>query len=163
MVHYDLVIITTIKKKIYNLIGPTRINNLVIPILFSALLLFLSGMNISIQLMYIELYEYCNWSTINYILYFIVAFLKYTIPLNILEWQDSWTNFLISPFISIVNLITSIYQIFSSTIYFVLDLITVSLASSIMVIQLFGQYFLNVSNIFFQYNLIFNKFSILFV
>lgn len=43
MVHYDLVIITTIRKIIYNYFGPTRINNLVIPILFSTLLLFLTG------------------------------------------------------------------------------------------------------------------------
>lgn len=76
---------------------------------------------------------------------FLVGIVMY-IPLGIVMWQDSWTNFLISPFINIFNLITSIYQIFFSTLYFILDLITLTFASSIVVINHFGQLFLNVSS-----------------
>lgn len=79
-------------------------------------------------------------------MYFIVGILKYITPLDIVFWKDSWTNFLISPFINILSLITTIYQIFFSTMYFVLDLIAVTFASSIVVIKLFGQFFFNVSS-----------------
>lgn len=79
-------------------------------------------------------------------IYFIVSGLKYMTPLDIPVWQDSWTNFIISPFISILNLITSIYQVFSSTIYFVLELVIVAFASLIVALKLFGQFFFNVSN-----------------
>lgn len=78
-------------------------------------------------------------------MFFIVGVLNYTTPLYIPVWQDSWTNFLISPFISILNVITSVYEIFSSTMYFVLDLISVMFASSMLALKLFGQYFLNVT------------------
>ncbi|XP_025419059.1 uncharacterized protein LOC112689519 isoform X2 [Sipha flava] len=115
MVHYDLIFITTIRKIFDHYFGNTRLNSLVIPILFSALILFLT-----------------------------VGILKYITPLDTIMWQDSWTNFLLSPFINILNLITSIYQIFFSTLYFVLDLITVIFASSTVAIKLFGQLFLNV-------------------
>lgn len=71
--------------------------------------------------------------------------------MNIPVWQESWTNFLISPFISIFNLITSVYQIFSSTIFFVLDLISVLFASTIVALKLCGKSFVNVSNITFIY------------
>lgn len=74
--------------------------------------------------------------------------MKSTIPLDIPVWQDSWTNFLISPFISIFNLITSLYQIISSTMYFVFDLIIVTFSSSIVAIKLFGELFLNVCIIY---------------
>lgn len=81
------------------------------------------------------------------IIYFIVCIAVYILPVLISIWQDSWTNFLISPFINIFNLITSIYQIISSTVYFVLDLVTVTFASSIVALKIFGQLFLNVRRI----------------
>lgn len=78
-------------------------------------------------------------------IYLTVGVSNSTKSLNIPVWQESWTNFLISPFISILNLITSIFQIFSSTIYFVFDLITVAFASILVGIKLMNQYFFNVS------------------
>lgn len=83
----------------------------------------------------------------NNMLYFIVCIVMYILPVLISRWQDSWTNFLISPFINILNIITSIYQIIFSTMYFVFDLITVTFASSITAMKLFGKLFLNVSSI----------------
>lgn len=73
-------------------------------------------------------------------------------------WQESWTNFLISPFISIFNLIISGYQIFSSTIFFVLDLISVLFASIIVALKLCGKFFVNVSSITLIYYLVFINF-----
>lgn len=66
--------------------------------------------------------------------------------LDIPVWQDSWTHFLLSPFISILNLISSICQVFSSTFHFVLDLIIVMFASTMVALKLFGQLFFNVCN-----------------
>ncbi|VVC37837.1 SUN domain,Galactose-binding domain-like [Cinara cedri] len=109
MVHYDLIIMTTIRNIIDRLFGHIRVKYLLMSLLFVSLILFL-------------IYE----------------FFEYTTPLNLpLGWQGSWTNFLISPFISILNLITSIYQIIWSTLYFVFDLIAVAITSSIIAIQLF--------------------------
>jgi len=45
MVHYDLIIITTIRKIIDHYFGHTRINNLMMSILISALIIFLTGIN----------------------------------------------------------------------------------------------------------------------
>lgn len=115
MVHYDLIIITTIRKIIYHYFGHTRINNLMISILISTLIIFLT-----------------------------VGVLNYMAALDIPVWQDSWTHFLLSPFISILNLITSICQVFSSTFQFVLDLIIVMFASTMVALKLFGQLFFNV-------------------
>lgn len=75
---------------------------------------------------------------------FLVGILNSTVSLSIPVWQDTWTNFLISPYISILNLITAIYNVFSSTMYFVFELIAMTLASSMVAIKLFGQLFLNV-------------------
>jgi len=88
----------------------------------------------------------------------IVGILKFSTSLDIIVWQDSWTNFLISPFISIFNLISSMYQIFTSTMYFVFDLISVTFVSSFVAIKLCGKLFVNVSNI----NIFYNKFNIIF-
>ncbi|XP_026818378.1 uncharacterized protein LOC113557198 isoform X1 [Rhopalosiphum maidis] len=115
MVHYDLIIITTIRKIIEHYFGHTRINQLMISILISALIIFLT-----------------------------VGVLNYMTPLEIPVWQDSWTHFLLSPFISILNLITSIFQVFSSTFHFVLDLVIMVFASTMVALQLFGQLFFNV-------------------
>jgi hypothetical protein len=46
MVHYDLIFITTIRKIFDHYFGNTRLNSLVIPILFSALILFLTGITL---------------------------------------------------------------------------------------------------------------------
>ncbi|KAE9524929.1 hypothetical protein AGLY_014979 [Aphis glycines] len=73
-----------------------------------------------------------------------VGVLNYMAALDIPVWQDSWTHFLLSPFISILNLITSICQVFSSTFHFVLDLIIVMFASTMVALKLFGQLFFNV-------------------
>lgn len=52
MVHYDLVIITTMRKIIQNYLTATIVNKQVMPILFSALLLFLIGIiNICIYIL----------------------------------------------------------------------------------------------------------------
>lgn len=75
---------------------------------------------------------------------FLVGILNSTVSLSIPVWQDTWTNFLISPYISILNLITAIYNVFSSTMDFVFELIAMTLASSMVAIKLFGQLFLNV-------------------
>jgi len=80
----------------------------------------------------------------NIITCFLVGVLNYLTPLEIPVWRDSWTHFLLSPFINILNLVTSIYQVLSSTVYFVLDLITVAFASTMVALKLFGQLFFNV-------------------
>ncbi|XP_022183538.1 uncharacterized protein LOC111043061 [Myzus persicae] len=114
LVHYELVIITTMQKIIYHYFGHTRKNNLIF-ILISALIIFLA-----------------------------VGVLNYLTPLEIPVWRDSWTHFLLSPFINILNLVISIYQVLSSTVHFVLDLVTVVLASMMVALKLFGQLFFNV-------------------
>lgn len=61
MVHYDLIFITTIRKIINHYFGQTRLNNLVIPIFFLALILFLTGKN-TLNIYYIKLN--CNTNLI---------------------------------------------------------------------------------------------------
>lgn len=51
LVHYELVIITTMQKIIYHYFGHTRKNNLIF-ILISALIIFLAGTNFTIFLKY---------------------------------------------------------------------------------------------------------------
>lgn len=57
MVHYDLIMITTIRKIFDHYFGNTRINSLLIPILFTALILFLTGITL---LHYIFMYKNCE-------------------------------------------------------------------------------------------------------
>ncbi|XP_050539558.1 uncharacterized protein LOC126904516 [Daktulosphaira vitifoliae] len=117
MVHYDLIIITNLRKLFGHCFEINKPNNFLKPIILSSLILGL-----------------------------IAGVLHLYSPMDVNIWDKSMTEFILSPFLTIFNLVKSICLILSSTMYFVLELFTVGLASSMVAIKIFGQTFFNIFN-----------------
>ncbi|XP_050422123.1 uncharacterized protein LOC126834330 [Adelges cooleyi] len=117
MVHYDLIIIMTIRRIVNRCFGHNQLNNFWMPIIISSL-----------------------------ILGFIAGVMHFYSPMEVQLWDNSWSEFLLSPFKTMFNIIKSVCLTLSSTAYFVFEILTLGLASSLVALRLFGQMFINVFN-----------------